>query len=155
MTVPQDRIYTVGHSSRSIEELLGVLKHHDISRLVDVRRFPESRRHPHFSRSALANKLEEKGMAYTHLGDLLGGYTKTTYEDHMRTDDFLRGFEQLEQYAREERTAIMCAEKLPWQCHRRFIAQKLMQNDWQVIHILDEETIWDPEQPLLTHPSNI
>jgi uncharacterized protein (DUF488 family) len=153
--MPQDRIYSIGHSSRTVEEFLGILTHHDIAKLVDLRRFPESRRHPHFSRKALSRELEKKGIAYTHLGQSLGGYTQTTYEEHMHTQDFERGLEQLQEYARRERTVMMCAEKLPWQCHRRFFAQKLMQNDWQVIHILDEETIWDPEQPLMSHPSSI
>ena len=149
----QDRVYSLGHSSRTVEQFLGILTHHEIARLVDVRRFPESRRHPHFSRKALSDRVKEVGVVYTHLGHFLGGYTKTTYEDHMRTEDFHRGFEQLKDVARQERTAIMCAEKLPWQCHRRFITQRLMQNGWQVINILDEDTIWDPEQLLMTHPS--
>lgn len=153
--MPQDRIYSIGHSSRSIEELLSLLTHHDIGRLVDVRRYPESRRHPHFSRKALSRELENKGIAYTHLGHLLGGFNQTTYEEHMQTVDFEKGFEQLKEHARRERTAMMCAEKLPWQCHRRFIAQQFTQNQWQVLHILDEETIWDPEQPLMTHPSSL
>lgn len=150
--MPHDRIYSVGHSSRTIEELLSILKHHEIATLVDVRRFPESRRHPHFSRKALSRELEKNGISYTHLGHFLGGYTKTTYQEHMRTADFARGIEQLEEYARKVRTAFMCAEKLPWKCHRRFIAEKLVQNGWRMIHILDAETVWDPEQPLMTHP---
>jgi uncharacterized protein (DUF488 family) len=145
------RIYSIGHSSRSLDELLDILQAHDISLLVDVRSFPGSRRHPHFSRDVLSEALRDRGIDYTHFGNTLGGRRKISYEEHMLTADFLSGLQELERLARAVTTVFMCAEKVPWQCHRSHIARALMKRGWQVIHILDESTIWDAEQPLLSY----
>jgi uncharacterized protein (DUF488 family) len=124
-------------------------------RVADVRRFPVSRRHPQFSREPLHRELGGSGIEYVHLGENLGGYRQVTYEEYVGTVAFLHGLQALERLAREGPTAFMCAEKLPWQCHRRFIAQELIRRGWQVIHILDQNTVWDPEQPLLSNPENV
>lgn len=146
------RVYSIGHSSRPIDEFLRILNLHGIVRLVDVRRFPASRRHPHFSREPLEKELRASRIEYIHLGNDLGGYTKVAYEDYVHSEAFLHGLQQLEGLAGKGPTVFMCAEKLPWHCHRRFISQELTKRGWQVIHILDQDTVWDPEQPLLSHP---
>jgi uncharacterized protein (DUF488 family) len=135
-----------------LDELLRILHAHDISSLVDVRSFPVSRRHPHFSREVLAGALRAAGIDYTHLGKHLGGHRKVAYEEYVHTEAFISGLQELERLAQSGPTVFMCAEKVPWQCHRRFIAQELMKRGWQVIHILDQNTVWDPEQLLLSYP---
>jgi uncharacterized protein (DUF488 family) len=145
----QRLIYSVGHSSRSIEDFLALLAAHDLERLVDVRRFSVSRRHPQFSREAFRDSLRLAGIDYQHLGEELGGYTKTPYREYIRTETFQRGFRELERVAAEKPTSFLCAEKLPWQCHRRFIAQELGTRGWEVIHILDRDTVWNADQPFL------
>ena len=144
------RIHSVGHSSRSIEELLDLLASYQIVRVVDVRSFPSSRRHPQFSKKVLEDALERRGIEYVHLGDDLGGYRTGTYEEHMTSESFFRGLAELERIAHLGSSVFMCAEKSPWQCHRRFIAQELGKRGWHVLHILNRETFWDPEQALFS-----
>ena len=155
MQVPRPVIYSVGQSSRPLADFLEILARYRIRQLVDVRRFPGSRRHPHFSREALSHELKVAGIEYAHLGEHLGGFTKTSYEDHMGSEAFSSGMKELEALAHKGLTAIMCAEKQPWRCHRQFIARELVNRGWQVMHILDEETVWDPEQPLLSFPAGM
>jgi uncharacterized protein (DUF488 family) len=90
-------------------------------------------------------------MAYEYLGKQLGGRRDVAYEEHVETDVFKSGLQELARLAHSRPTAFLCAEKVPWQCHRLHIARALMKRGWQVVHILDENTIWDPEQPLLSH----
>jgi uncharacterized protein (DUF488 family) len=153
--VSRPQVYSIGHSSRPIAEFLEILARYHIERLVDVRRFPGSRRHPHFSREGLSRELKAAGIGYTHLGEHLGGFTKTSYEDHMGSEPFARGMKELEALAQNSLTVVMCAEKVPWHCHRQFIARELVNRGWQVMHILDEQTVWDPEQPLLSFPPGV
>jgi uncharacterized protein (DUF488 family) len=134
-----------------LDELVRLLKAHDILCLTDVRSFPGSRRHPHFSRETLSGTLPGEGIAYEYLGKQLGGLRNIAYEEHVKSDTFRSGLRELERLAHAGPTVFMCAEKMPWQCHRRYIGQELMKRGWQVIHILDEDTIWDPEQPLMSH----
>ncbi|MDO8136250.1 MAG: DUF488 family protein [Candidatus Brocadiales bacterium] len=77
-----------------------------------------------------------------YIGKELGGYRKGGYEIYMRTEDFLSGIEELEGTARVNRTVFVCAERLPWRCHRRFIGQALEKKGWEVIHIIDEKRVW-------------
>ncbi len=76
----------------------------------------------------------------------MGGFRKKGYEDHTQTEDFSAGIEKLERIAAKSVTAFMCAERFPWRCHRRFIAQDLERKGWKVIHILDEERTWEPKK---------
>lgn len=144
------RIYTIGHSTRSIQELVGLLQKHDISLLLDVRRFPGSRRYPHFAREALAASLPSAGIEYIHEPDL-GGYRKPrpdspntawrvagfrAYADHMDSGEFREALGRLMNRAEEKATAIMCAEAVPWRCHRRLISDALLVRGHEVVHIL-------------------
>jgi uncharacterized protein (DUF488 family) len=147
-----DEIFTIGHSTHPIERFVGLLQRHRIELLADVRRFPGSRRNPQFNVGPLRGSLDAVEIAYSPMGDELGGRRKPGkvtegpaaawrndafrgYAEYMETPEFAAGLERLEGLARERPTAIMCAEALWWRCHRRLIADALIQRDWRVIHI--------------------
>ena len=133
-------VLTIGHSTRSIAAFVSILKAHAVERLVDVRTIPKSRRVPHFNSDALAKSLQREGIDYIHLKSLGGlrharkdsintGWRNTSfrgYADYMATADFRAGLESLLDRAREKRTAIMCAEAVPWRCHRSLIGDALL-----------------------------
>jgi hypothetical protein len=133
-------VLTIGHSTRTIEEFLAMLAAHSIQLLVDVRSIPMSRRVPQFNSDALAASLREKGIKYAHLKTLGGrrhakkdspnlGWRNASfrgYADYMATEEFRTGLAHLLELAREKRTAIMCAEAVPWRCHRSLIGDALL-----------------------------
>lgn len=145
--------FTVGHSTRSAEELVALLRENDVELLVDVRRHPGSRRHPQFNRGELEETLAEGGIDYRH-DDRLGGRRRPgpgaspnrawesegfrAYADHLLSDAGQRALDELEADARERRVAVMCAEAVPWRCHRQIIADHLVARGLEVRHILDE-----------------
>jgi uncharacterized protein (DUF488 family) len=143
-------VFTLGHSTRPIEELLALLKEHEIRVLVDVRRFPASRRHPQFSRDTLAESLAGAGIEYVHEPCLGGrrpvrpGSPHTAwrveafrgYADHMETPEFGAALERLMRRGAETTVAILCAEAVPWRCHRRLISDALVARGVEVLHIL-------------------
>jgi len=148
-------IWTIGHSTRTLEELIGILQAHKITALADVRSFPASRRYPHFDRANLEAELPRSGMAYRWLGGELGGYRRKIrddsphtalrspgfrhYADYLATAEFEAGIEQLLGLAVEKRVALMCAERLWWRCHRSLIADYLTAvRGVEVIHILEQ-----------------
>ena len=145
-------VHTIGHSTRPIETFLALLKTHAIALLVDVRRWPMSRRHPQFNREALAASLETAGIGYLWRGDL-GGSRKPVadspnmawrvgafraYADFMLTAEFEAIIKEVEPLAAAKRSALMCAEALPWQCHRQLIADAFLVRAWSVRHIMDK-----------------
>ena len=132
-------VYNIGTSNRTIETFAEILATHRIKAIIDVRRFPTSKRFEHFKKENLARYLQGHGIAYHYLGDLLGGFRKGGYEAYRETEDYLSGIERLEEIASAVPSAFMCAEKFPWACHRNYIASTLKQRGWQVIHILDEK----------------
>jgi uncharacterized protein (DUF488 family) len=133
-------VHTVGHSTRELRDFLSLLRAHGIRRLVDVRRYPGSRRHPHFAREALAPALRDAGVDYVHEPDLGGRRTERpdsphtawrnpsfrAYADHMDTPAFAAALERLMALGLEAPTAILCAEAVPWRCHRSLIADALL-----------------------------
>jgi uncharacterized protein (DUF488 family) len=137
-----DRLWSIGSSTLTIEEFIALLKAYEIEQLVDVRHYPASR-FEHFRKVNLAASLDAAGLAYVWLGASLGGYRKGGYEAYMETEGFKAGLEELISLARQRKTAIMCGEKLPWQCHRRFIGAALAARGWQIIHIIDAKRTWD------------
>jgi len=137
-------VYSLGTSTRSLQEFLDILKLKGITRICDVRSFPTSKRYPHFSAQPLAASLEKAGIIYLWLGRELGGYRKGGYKSHMETPDFLKGLEELECQASSAATAFICAELLAWRCHRRFIGIALQARGWRVIHIIDASRNWVP-----------
>lgn len=145
-------IYTIGHGNRPLEELVGLLQENGVGCLVDVRMFPGSRRHPHFGRGELEKSLPAAGVAYVWEGEALGGRRRArrdsphvamrnesfrAYADHMQSEAFRTGVERLLAIARDTRPAIMCAERLPWQCHRYMISDYLVAHDVEVRHVID------------------
>ena len=114
---------------------------------MDVRRFPVSK-FDHFKKDKLTSNLQKWGMKYFYLGDVLGGFRQKGYEEHTHTQEFVKGVERLKEIASEFATVFMCAKKFPWKYHRRFIALKLEQDGWKVIHIPDEEKTWEPKNRL-------
>jgi uncharacterized protein (DUF488 family) len=133
-------IYTVGHSTRPIAEFIALLAAHGVQHLVDVRTIPRSRHNPQFNSEALGPSLAEAGMRYTHQPGL-GGLRHTTaaspnkgwrnssfrgYADYMQTADFEASLEEVITMARQERIALMCAEAVPWRCHRSLVADALL-----------------------------
>lgn len=143
-------VYTVGHSTRTIDELVALLAEHGITVLVDVRRFPGSRRHPQFSRDSLERSLLAHGIRYVHAPDLGGRRAPRPdspntawrnsgfrgYADYMQTPEFAAALAALEELAARETVAILCAEAVPWRCHRRMIADALAAHGVPVMHII-------------------
>jgi len=146
-------IYSIGHSTRPADEFLAVLRDANVGLLADVRRFPASRRHPQYNRAALEHQLSNGGIAYSWLGESLGGRRQSApersrnsgwqvaafraYADFMATPEFRAGVDALQRLARSHPTAFMCAERLWWTCHRRLIADYLTVHGWSVIHLFD------------------
>ena len=136
-------VYTLGTSTRTLEEFIALLRHLGVKVVVDVRRFPTSR-FEHFKKEELASSLPEAGIDYCHLGGELGGYRRGGYQAFLASEEFKQGLKKLEEIAKERRTAIVCAERLPWRCHRRFIGGELERRGWQVMHVIDEGRSWSP-----------
>jgi uncharacterized protein (DUF488 family) len=144
-------VLTIGHSNHPLERFLALLARHEIEALVDIRRFPGSRKHPHFNRDNFAAALQRSGVEY-HWLEALGGRRHKqreespnlglenkgfrNYADYMRTDEFREGVEKLLEVARQKRTAILCAEGLFWQCHRRLVSDVLVAIGVAVQHIM-------------------
>ena len=135
-------IFTIGHSTHSLENFIFMLQKHDIKMLVDVRRFPTSRKHPQFQKEVLEKGLSRVNIGYQWLGDFLGGYRTGGYKAYTRTETFQQGLQQLEALAQQQTTAFMCAELLFFRCHRRFIADKLVERGWRVFHIMEKAKLY-------------
>ena len=136
-------LYSIGHSSLPGEVFLSHLKRFRIDLLADVRRYPRSRRHPQFHRKALEELLAKEGIEYLYLGETLGGFRETSYEEYMGTESFASGISVLLEHAQHAHgsLAFLCAEKNPWECHRRFIAEELARRGLDVRHIVDGELL--------------
>jgi uncharacterized protein (DUF488 family) len=131
-------IYTIGHGNRNIEEFIKILKYYDIELVVDVRRFPTSKKFPWFSINELPERLMKENINYVWLGEELGGYRKEGYENYIKSEKFKEGINKIEELSKSKILAIMCSEKLWFKCHRRFIANILVEKGYEVIHIFDE-----------------
>jgi uncharacterized protein (DUF488 family) len=143
-------IVTIGHSTRTSDEFLALLGAHGVDEVLDVRRYPASRRHPHFARDALASALRAAGVAYRHDADLGGRRAPRPdsphtawrsgafrgYADHMETEAFGAALERLMDTAADRTVALLCAEAVPWRCHRQLIADALVARGVVVRHII-------------------
>lgn len=143
-------ILTVGHSTKPIEEFIRLLHVHEVQLLVDVRMIPRSRHNPQFEQHALAQSLRQAGIDYCHVKDLGGlrkpgagsvnsGWKNASfrgYADYMQTPQFAAAIDKLIDLARAQRLAIMCAEAVPWRCHRSLIADALVVRGIPVEHIM-------------------
>jgi len=140
MSTSHGGILTIGHSTKSWQDFVDLLEEHQISTLVDIRRFPGSRRYPHFNKGKMETRLPDYHISYLHL-EALGGRREPHkdsrncgwrnpsfrgYADHMATDEFRSGVDQLLSLYKAGRVTIMCAEALPWQCHRSLVSDYLV-----------------------------
>jgi len=139
-------IFTLGTSNRSWEEFIRLLRAYRIEMVIDVRSFPTSK-FVHFKQESMNPSLAEAGFGYYFLGKELGGYRKGGYEAYTQTLPYLAGLELLERMSSRCRSAVLCAERLPWRCHRRFIGRSLQERGWKITHILDEEKVWEDRVP--------
>lgn len=145
-------LHTIGHSTRTLERLIELLRLHEIALLIDVRRWPASRRLPHFNRDALAAALKASDIDYLWRGDL-GGFRKASadspntgwrvaafraYADFMLEEKFTRTMDEIEKITGKSRASIMCAEAVPWRCHRQLLADAFLVRGWNVRHIMDD-----------------
>ena len=146
----QKIIYTIGHSTHTLEEFIAMLKSFNIELLADIRSFPGSRKFPHFNKENLPASLAENNIEYIHLKNL-GGRRKVNpescntgwrvaafrgYADYMETENFKKAIHELEQIASTKRVAYMCAEAVWWRCHRSLVSDYLKHNGWTVLHIM-------------------
>ena len=146
-------VLTVGHSTRTLEALLHLLRAHDVKRIVDVRSIPRSRHNPQFNRETLAARLRAAGIGYVYLRKLGGlrharrnslnlGWRNASfrgYADYMGTKEFEAGLNRLLKLAAQKRCALMCAEAVPWRCHLALIADALLVRGISVEHIMSEQ----------------
>ena len=147
-------LFTIGHSTRSLDEFVAILKAHGICVVADVRTVPRSRHVPQFNTETLGPDLSRTGIEYVHLPQL-GGLRKTKadstnlawrnasfrgYADYMQTPAFHEGLDELVRIAATKLTTIMCAEAVPWRCHRSLIGDALIARGWQVIDLMSERS---------------
>lgn len=137
------RIYTLGTDRRSEEDFIEILLAYNIQSLIDIRRFPKSKI-TFFTRENLEKVIEKEGIEYHFLGAELGGFRKGGYEAYTMTDDFRKGLQKLEEIASKKRSVIICAERFPWKCHRKWVARELRRRGWEVDHIIEKGKIWIP-----------
>jgi uncharacterized protein (DUF488 family) len=149
---PSTSVLTIGHSTRTVEEFIGLLQAYAVSRVVDVRTVPRSWHNPQFNKASLPRSLKKAGLSYIHMPGLGGlrhakrdslnvGWRNASfrgYADYMQTPEFKQSLEELIQLANQERIAIMCAEAVPWRCHRSLIADALL------VHGVRAEDIMSP-----------
>jgi uncharacterized protein (DUF488 family) len=137
-------IYTLGTDLRSEEDFIEILLAYNIQSVIDVRSFPRSRIAA-FERKNLESLLTLEGIEYHFLGSELGGFRKGGYTSYIITDEFLRGIILLESIAFKKTSVIICAERFPWKCHRKWIARELYNRGWEVKHIIDKGKVWIPK----------
>jgi len=151
----ENTIFTIGHSTRPIDQFLDILKAHGVQLVADVRTIPRSRHNPQFNGDALAQSLKASGIDYVHMPGLGGlrhakkdspnqGWENASFRgfaDYMQTKDFEEGLRELVEAAKERRTAIMCAEALPWKCHRSLIGDALFARGIAVMDIMSRTSV--------------
>jgi uncharacterized protein (DUF488 family) len=164
---PVDKIvWTVGHSTRTLEELVAMLHSFEIEMVADIRSYPGSNRYPQFNKEALEISLPENNIQYVHIKSL-GGRRKVDpdsqntgwrhvafrgYADYMETDEFKKGIIELESIALKQRTAYMCSEAVWWRCHRSMVSDYLKVSGWKVMHIMG---VGKEEEHPYTSPARI
>ncbi len=154
-------IFTIGHSTLEFSDFIVLLRSNEVSLIVDIRRYPMSRRNPAFTREKLATTIPQNGMEYLHIESLGGwrGISKKTsrdsgwrnssfraYSEYMQSPDFLKGLKQLMNVEAKARmaggkVAIMCAEAIPWKCHRMLVSDALTANGFRIEHIIAREEL--------------
>lgn len=140
------KIFTLGLDRRDEEDFIEILFAYDIKAAIDVKTPIRSSKMPAFTGKNLKELLEREGLEYHFLGDDLGGLRKGGYKAYVLTDDFRQGIERLEVIAYNKLSVVVCTEKLPWKCHRKWISRALQKNGWHIEHIIDKGKIWTPTQ---------
>jgi len=140
----QKKIYTLGTDRRSEEDFIEILLFYDIKTVIDVRRFPKSKIKT-FTREYLENLLISEGISYIFLGVELGGFRKGGYEAYTETDEFKNGINKIEGFIITKNAVIICAEKFPWKCHRKWISRELSKRHYMVEHIIEKGKVWSPK----------
>ncbi len=154
-------IYTIGHSTRPVDEFISLLHQNGVTQLVDIRTIPRSRHNPQYEQSALEESLPKAGISYVYKKDLgglrpkiknsvnLGWHNESfrNYADYMQADEFAKALEELTKIAKLKPTAIMCAEAVPWRCHRSLVADALTVRGVRVLDIISTA---EPKQHKLT-----
>ena len=163
---PDNNIWTIGHSTHSLDEFIAMLKSFNIECVADIRSYPGSRKFPQFNREALEISLPLNEIRYVHIKNL-GGRRKVNpdsqntvwrhpafrgYADFMETETFHEGIEELKQLASKERTAYMCSEAVWWRCHRSMVSDYLKADGWMVMHIMNKDKA---EEHPYTQPAKI
>ncbi len=146
-------VFTIGHSTRTLESFIGLLKENSVKKVVDIRTIPRSRHNPQFDRETLPGHLRAVRIGYVHMADL-GGLRHTRpdslntgwrnlsfrgFADYMQTENFARSLERLIQLANRRQIALMCAEAVPWRCHRSLVADALRVRGIDVEHIMNSK----------------
>ncbi len=134
------KIFTIGHSTKTFDEFLELLDRFKIKKVIDVRRFPSSKKFPWFTKEFLEEQLPIHKISYVWLEEL-GGYRKGGYLEYTKTKEFKKAIEKLLEICKEGNSVIMCSEFKWWKCHRRYIANYLVKKGHQVIHILTKNRI--------------
>ena len=146
-------VLTLGHSTRPLDEFVALLQGHHVARLIDVRTVPRSRHNPQFNRETLPDSLKTYGIAYSHFPGLGGLRPKRkdsinmawrnasfrAYADYMQTDEFARSLDEMLEIAAREQVALMCAEAVPWRCHRSLVADALFARGIAALEIINPE----------------
>ncbi len=159
-TSPSNMLYSVGHSNRTIEHFIALLWAHGIQQVIDIRTIPKSRHNPQFNKESLHKSLKKAHIFYTHIKELGGlrhpqkdsintGWENLSFRgfaDYMVTSEFKIGLDCLKTIAVSKKTVMMCAEAVPWRCHRSLIADALTKQKWQVFHIQSRKTAL-PHEP--------
>lgn len=155
-TKKKKHLYTIGHSTRSLKEFLDILTAYGINLLVDIRHFPGSRKFPHFGQKRLQAALKRRSIKYLHLESLGGrrrpdpeselnqGWRNVNfrgYADYMRTKEFREGLKELMEKAKSQKTVIMCAEAVPWRCHRSLVGDVLLVKGFEVEDIFSSTSV--------------
>jgi uncharacterized protein (DUF488 family) len=154
MKTEKKEIYTIGHSNRSLSYFMDLLQAFEIEMIVDIRTIPRSRRNPQFNQKELKRDLKKEKIRYVHLEKLGGlrhakkdsvntGWENLSFRgfaDYMQTEGFEEGLDELIELALESRCALLCAEAVPWRCHRSLIADALTLKKWKVYHIQSKKT---------------
>lgn len=174
---PETGLYTVGHSTRTVEELVSVLRAGQVEMVVDVRKMPRSRTNPQFNQDSFPAQLAEYQVGYCYIQQLGGLRSRDTgvapevnglwrnrsfhnYADYALGSMFREGLAELQDLARTRTCAIMCAEAVWWRCHRRIIADHMMAQDWPVYHLMGPDKVEParmtegarPHQGVVTYP---
>ncbi len=136
-------VYTLGTNRRSEEDFIEILHAYNISIVIDVRRFPRSKL-PHFSSHNFEDLLNKAGIRYYFMGEGLGGYRAGGYVEYTKTEEFRSAMDQLVEIIEKATSVIVCAERFPWKCHRRWISKELAKRKWSVVHIIEKDRIWVP-----------